>query len=177
MSSNEWLKTRFDFDQPTLILSIISTCISIAILIPSSLTLYLWFAGPIVSALTITFHMIYFVQRHLHLRRRRDLRSRRQPELLLLQPPAYSAWSVITCICVALLWGFPLGFGVLVFNPTGNKPLAVYLLAMCVIELLFIIGVSLMLLGGRRQSMRQNLAPAVQRQTKNMAEEAEGSKF
>jgi len=63
-----------------------------------------------------------------------------------------------------------------VFNPTGNKPLAVYLLAMCVIELLFIIGVSLMLLGGRRQSTRQ-LAPAVQRQTKNMAEETEGRHY
>lgn len=103
--TSEHLTTRFEVDQPLIIISSISTAISVAIFILSMLDLGMMslYLNPIVSGLTIVFHFVQFYLGRCH----RILRRLQSGKALPPAPPSYSIASISCAVCLALLWIAP----------------------------------------------------------------------
>lgn len=164
--STERLRTYFEVDQPLLIFSSISAGVSFTIFILSMLDLgYMsLFINPIVTGLTIVFHIIYFITA----RRQRD-----RPKTMIGIPPHYSIAYVTYGCCLVVVW---LGAAILtlyqsvVLGPhsqvvpivsgyvKGNLGVVVAQAVLSVVNFVLVVWVTMGLFFGRSRCLKQNEA-------------------
>lgn len=161
--SKEILITRFDFDQPALILCSLSTATAVAVFTLSMLDLGIasFYLGPIVSALTLTFHTTYFILRHIH-----HASRHRQPRLPKTLPPAFSIGSIASVCSLSLLWTGPLSMtvwtarahlgGSIILKGHSNVTILFAQIVLCAVNLLVLTVIVPIFIFGRRDFLRSH---------------------
>ncbi|KAK7443496.1 hypothetical protein VKT23_015669 [Stygiomarasmius scandens] len=166
-TSQEQLTTRFDFGQPSFIISTISSLITLVYLILSMLDLgrLSYYLGPPIAFTTILFYLTTYILGRLHRRaRRRNPKTTPTPKTC---PPAYAISSILFACFMFLCWLEPLVMTILAGVNRGESFFGmgeVFVkgnLAILVVEVI-LVGVNLLLIGvvilffsmGRRQFLR-----------------------
>lgn len=163
-TSTELFITRFDFDQPALILCSLSTAVTIAVFIVSMLDLGVssYYLCPVVSVLTLTFHISYFILRRLHRvhRTHQTLFVTRLPKTL---PPGYSIGSIASACSLSFLWIAPLSATVRTACTQPSQSTITVLFAqmvLCAVNVFLLAAVAVISTSGRRDFFHSQQAGA-----------------
>jgi len=162
--STEHLTTRFDFDQPAIIISSLSFGAAVALFILSMLDLGVMslYLSPIAALVTIAFHALYFIIRQRYINEMRSLQQLKFPKTL---PPGYSIPSIIFASAIAMFWTGPLSTTIASAVAyikgsqhaqfiKGNIGILIVEVVLCVIDLLLLVSLVLLLFYGRKNFLQ-----------------------